>query len=102
MAIVKMKKLRVMAMVQAAPDGKGTAIFSPSDRERIGAAAVDAANRLLSGNGKLTLSDETRPLRGGFLLVNGSVEVNCTFETLVRLQRGEIAGEAAKRLFPAE
>jgi V/A-type H+-transporting ATPase subunit E len=61
---------------------------------------VAKANAALGGKGKLTLSDETRPIRGGFILVNGSVEVNCTFETLVRLQRGEIAGEVAKQLFP--
>lgn len=83
----------------AAPDGKGAVVFSENDRKRIGEAAVAMANELLGG-GKLTLSAETRNLRGGFILVSGSVEVNCTFETLVRLQKGEIAGEVAKRLFP--
>jgi V/A-type H+-transporting ATPase subunit E len=28
------------------------------------------------------------------------VEVNCTFETLVRLQKGTMSGEVAKLLFP--
>lgn len=86
-------------MKQAAPDGKGSVIFAEKERQRIGSAAVAMANDLIGG-GKLTLSDETRSIRGGFILVNGSVEVNCTFETLVRLQKGEIAGEVAKRLFP--
>lgn len=83
---------------RAAPDGKGEVIFSPKDRDRVGAEAVKSANKAL--NGSLLLSEETRPLRGGFVLKNGNVEVNCTFETLVRLQKGEIAGEVAKRLFP--
>ena len=34
------------------------------------------------------------------LLVDGSVEVNGTFETLVRFQKGTMASEVAKILFP--
>ena len=85
-------------LAQAATEGRGEVVFSPADREKVGQAAVDAANRKL--NGKLTLSGQTRALKGGFILVDGSVEVNCTFDTLVRLQRGEMAGEVARVLFP--
>ena len=87
-------------LAEAAPDGKGTVIFSEQERKRIGQASVDAANAKLGEKGKLTLSSETRNIRGGFILVNGSVEVNCTFETLVRLQKGSMSGEVAKLLFP--
>lgn len=87
-------------LAEAAPDGKGAAVFSEQDRKRIGQKAVDAANAQLGEKGKLTLSQETRDIRGGFILVNGSVEVNCTFETLVRLQKGAMSGEVAKLLFP--
>ena len=86
-------------LTQAAPDGEGQVIFAPEERARIGAAAVEAANRQL-GNGKLTLSEETRPLKGGFILSKGNIEVNGTFETLVRLQKAETAGAVAKRLLP--
>ena len=86
-------------LVQAAPDGLGTVIFAPAERKRIGAEAVALANKKL-GNGKLTLSEETRPIRGGFILKNGNVEVNGTFETLVRFQKGTMASEVAKILFP--
>lgn len=86
-------------LVQAAPDGKGEVIFSKEQRERVGTAAVALANSRL-GDGKLTVSSQTRPLKGGFILSNGRVEVNCSFDTLVRLQRAETAGEVAKRLFP--
>ena len=85
-------------LVRAAPDGVGAVVFSEKDRERVGAAAVAEANRRLSG--KLTLSPETRNIRGGFILSKGDVEVNCTFETLVRLRKGEMSGEVAKLLFP--
>ena len=60
---------------------------------------VSGASALLAGTGMLTLSEETRPLRGGFILSDGDVEVNGAFETLVRLERGEISGEVAKALF---
>lgn len=73
-------------------------IFSQKDRTRVGKAVVMAANEALGG-GNLTLSEQTRPIRGGFILSDGDVEVNCAFETLVRLQRGEISGEVAKVLF---
>lgn len=73
-------------------------IFSQKDRTRIGKAVVTAVNDALP-NGSLTLSEQTRPIRGGFILNDGAIETNCSFETLIRLQRGEIAGEVAQALF---
>ena len=83
---------------QAAPDGKGSVIFAPDIKERIGAATVALANEKLKGS--LTLAEETRPMQGGFILSKGNVEVNCTFETLVGLQKAETAGAVLKKLFP--
>ena len=83
---------------QAAPDGRGSVIFAPDIKERIGAATVALANEKLKGS--LTLAEETRPMQGGFILSKGNVEVNCTFETLVRLQKAETAGAVLKKLFP--
>ena len=69
---------------------------------RVGAIldkVVSGASALLKGTGMLTLSEETRPMNGGFILSDGAVEVNCTFDTLIRLQRGALAGQLAKVLF---
>ena len=82
---------------EAAPQGKGEVLFSAQDRETVGQAAVDAANG--KSGGKLTLSGETAPIQGGFILKDGNVEVNCAFDTLVRLQKAETAGQVAQRLF---
>ena len=60
---------------------------------------VAGASAILSGTAMLTLAEETRPMDGGFILSDGAVEVNCTFDTLIRLQRGALAGEVAKVLF---
>ena len=83
---------------QAAPDGKGSVIFAPDVKERIGAATVAMANEKLGGS--LTVAEETRPMQGGFILSRGNVEVNCTFDTLVRLQKAETAGAVLKKLLP--
>jgi V/A-type H+-transporting ATPase subunit E len=84
--------------VKASVTGREQLIFSQKDRARMGKAVVTAANEALP-DGRLTLSEQTAPIRGGFILSDGDVEVNCAFETLVRLQRDEIAGEVAKVLF---
>ena len=87
----------VELLLQAAPHGVGEVLFSAQDRETVGQAAVDAANG--KSGGKLTLSGETAPIQGGFILKDGNVEVNCAFDTLVRLQKAETAGQVAQRLF---
>ena len=84
--------------VKASSTGKEAVIFSQKDRTRYGKAVVTQANERL-GDGHLTLSEQTRPIKGGLILSDGDVEVNCTFETLVRLQRGEMDREVAKVLF---
>ena len=84
-------------MVKASSTGTESVIFSAEDREKVGKAAVEKAN---ADSGKqMVLSDETQPIRGGFILKDQNVEVNCTFETLVRLQKAETAGAVAKKLF---
>ena len=84
-------------MVKASSTGTEAVIFSAEDREKVGKAAVEKANAV-SGK-QMVLSDETQPIKGGFILKDQNVEVNCTFETLVRLQKAETAGAVAKKLF---
>ena len=85
-------------LVRASSTGKEEVILSEKDRKRVGEAAVAKANQ--DGGKKLTLSRETREILGGFILKDRNVEVNCTFDTLVRLQKAETAGAVAKKLFP--
>ena len=84
-------------LIQASSTGKEEVIFSDKDRRKVGKAAVDKANK--DGGKKLTLSGETRSIQGGFILRYENVEVNCAFDTLVRLQKAETAGEVVKKLF---
>ena len=86
----------------ASRTGKEEMILSENDLKRCGDKILAAANKKLAEAGKtasLTLSKTTSPIQGGLILSDGNIEINCTFETLVRLQRGILAGEAAKVLF---
>lgn len=60
---------------------------------------VTGASTLLQGTAMLTLSDETRDMEGGLTLKDGNVEVNCAFETQLRVLRENMAAQVAKILF---
>ena len=62
---------------------------------------VTAGSALLAGTGMLTVAQETRPIQGGVILVGDGVEVNCAFDTLVRLARPQLEREVAAILFEA-
>lgn len=82
--------------------GTETIVLSAEDAKKYGEKVLAEANALLSKQNKpatLTLSPEHRATGGGLLLSDGKIETNCTFETLLRLVRGDISGEVAKALF---
>ena len=83
--------------VKASATGKEQLSFSAKDKDAVGKAVVDAANA--KGGLSLAVADKTSPIDGGFVLTSGAVEVNCSFETLMRLQRSEITGEVSGALF---
>ena len=95
-------KLLTELVLEAASTGREQLIFSPRDRAQVGKQVVVAANEALEGRGgtgALTLSQETRDIRGGFILVDGDVEVNCAFETMLALEREKLERQAAEMLF---
>ena len=61
---------------------------------------VNSTAAMVTGTGLLTLAQETRKMRGGFVMLDNDVEINCTFETLVRLQREKLEKQVAQVLFP--
>ena len=60
---------------------------------------VNSAAAQITGTGLLTMSEETRPIRGGFIMVDGPVEVNCAFEAMVRAQQEQLEKPVAEILF---
>ena len=87
---------------EAAASGDEEIVFNERDKAVRGAAVVKAANELLSAKGKagnLTVSADTKNMAGGFVLRQSGVEVNCSVETLVDLQRSNMASSLAAVLF---
>lgn len=60
---------------------------------------VNGANALIQGTAMLTLAKDAADIEGGLILRDGNVEVNCAFETQLRMLRESMAGEVAKALF---
>lgn len=89
-------------VLTAASTGNEKIILTPEDRDRFGRTLVEEANEALRRAGRpasLRLADETRPLAGGVILRRGEVEINCTFETALRLVRDELVPGVARCLF---
>ena len=98
----KMSAFLVSLAVRYSGGESSELVFSKADREKIGGRVVEDANRLLSerkSGGILALSGETREIDGGFILKDGSVEMNCTFGAIVRMMRETLALEIAEILF---
>ncbi len=95
-------------------------VLSPDDRAAYGKQVVAEANRILKSrkekdeassikklgrqllsqlSGGLTLSDETRSISGGVILLKDKMEINATFDTLIRLSREKLSVEVAQILF---
>lgn len=60
---------------------------------------INSTAATLTGTGLLTVAQEPRKIRGGFIMVDDKVEINCAFETLVRLQREKLEKQVAQVLF---
>ena len=94
--------LLVKLAVDGCTTGREALIFSVQDRPRYGKQVVLAANEKLEQTGRtgaLTLSEESREFQGGLYIQDGNIENNCTFSTILRMLREQMAGEVAGILF---
>ena len=60
---------------------------------------VNSTTAMVTGTGLLTLSEETREIRGGFIMVDEDVEINCSFDSMIRFRREKLEREVAEILF---
>ena len=103
-------ELLVRLAVEASTTGREKLIFSPADRARVGKAVVLAANERLAKAVAPKLPDEVTDSRAGTILdrvvtgasalLDGAVEVNCSFDALIRMKKADITGEVSAVLFP--
>lgn len=79
---------------------EGEIIFSAKDLERMPAGFEGEIAKIASDKGgALALSKESRQIEGGFVLVYGGIEENCTFRALFDSQKDELQDKVQKILF---
>ncbi len=102
MEINEYKSLLKAMMLKAVISGEEEVILSQRDKELLGAGFVSEANALLSQNGKLgalKLSNDAANIKGGFLLRSKGMEINNSFEALLKMHRDDIEPKVAELLF---
>lgn len=89
-------------LLAASQTGTEQVIVSPADRGRFTPEFMDRVNKALLQQGKqgnLVVSGETREMQGGFVLRAGDVEINNSFDSILRMQRDQLVPEVAAILF---
>ncbi len=82
-------------MIRSVQKEAAEVILNAEDRKALGAELVGAAR----GGLPLALAAETGGFAGGFILKEGPIETNGTFEALTGAAREELEGEIAALLF---
>jgi V/A-type H+/Na+-transporting ATPase subunit E len=77
---------------------KGEIVLNETDKNKIGEKLVEIVNERLNGN-KVVLSENSINTKGGFILKNGDIEVNNTFETILSSIKEGLTFEVANTLF---
>jgi len=89
-------------IISAVETGNEEIQLAKQDKNRLSADFGSKLNQTLvqvGKNGNLKFSDEARDIKGGFVLKAGGVEINYSFEALLRMYRDEIEPEVAAILF---
>lgn len=83
-------------------DGDEKIIINSKDKLLITEAFVNEINSELTQKGKLgklSLSDEIRDFKAGFILEKNGIEINNSFEALISSMKDELEYEVARLLF---
>jgi len=89
----------LMASVES---GEEEIIMSDDGKKKLSADFINKANKALESvgkKGKLRMSDEIRNISGGFILMGQGVEINNSFEAIIKLNRDEIEPKVAEIFF---
>ena len=96
------EKLIFGMLLNAIETGNEELVLSSNRKTKMSEGFIDNLNQSLISagkNGNIKLSDQTANISGGFILINQGVEVNNSFEALIRLYRDEIEPKVAQILF---
>jgi len=85
------------ALLDQAVETKDETLVVGRGEKNLDAGWLKAYNEKSGSN--LKISEEKAPIIGGFILRRGLVDVNCSWEMLIRTAREELEAETVKRLF---
>lgn len=91
----------LMASVES---GEEEVVMSEAGKKKLSADFLNKLNKALAAGGKkgnVKISDEIRDISGGFILMSQGVEINNSFESIIRLSRDEIEPKVAEIFFRA-
>ena len=78
----------------------GEICFSKKDLERMPKGFEEEIQRIAKENGgALVLSEETRDINGGFILIYGGIEENCSFQAMFNSRKDELSDKVHEVLF---
>jgi len=95
-------KILCNMIISSVAKGNEEVVLSIRDKERLGKEFIDDINRKLAEKGlkgDLRLSEQTANINGGFILKSGEIEINNSFDALIRMKRNELEPEIIKILF---
>ncbi|HIV02321.1 MAG TPA: V-type ATP synthase subunit E [Candidatus Aphodoplasma excrementigallinarum] len=96
------ERLMTDLMVNLIETGDETVIINEADKKRLSPDFLYYVNRTVAKEQvpcNVTMSDEARDIPSGFILKRGDVEINATFEALLRQKKDALSAEVVKILF---
>lgn len=89
-------------IVSSVETGTEEIILSQRDKQRLSPDFITQINNKLTSKGmkgSVTLSTQAVNISGGFILKSGDIEINNSFEAIIRMKREEIEAEVISSLF---
>jgi len=80
-------------------DRDGEIRFGAKDLERLPKDLQSRVDEVLKGKGHHKISDEPVNIDGGFILVYGDIEENCSFDALVEASRDDLSDKISQIMF---
>jgi V/A-type H+-transporting ATPase subunit E len=87
----------VQTLLEKAVETGDETLFVGKDERHIDGAWLDSYNA--GHSTRLSFSGDRLPLSGGFVLRNGKIDINCSWDMLIGDIRPEIEADVVKRLF---
>lgn len=85
---------------QFALDKEGEICFNERDKKRLPENFAEVADKAAKAKGgSLVISDEVRKIDGGFVLIYGGIEENCSFEALFAAERDRLSDRVYQFVF---